>query len=149
MQFSKFENENENFFVKGYTISRPQEERRYSLWKSLHLRGELFRSAQGDFFVLLISLLCVGATSCLIIPLRGSPQPTWSLYFATVGLFAPLLITSLAWTWVYGQEQLPLDWTYLKSNNRYIVMNIKPVTGYIRSVIRVMSLIAALLAIIG
>ncbi len=127
-----------------------------------YLGFKLFRSSLGDLLVLIISLICVGLTSCLVIPLRGTSRPTWSLYVATVGLFTPIVITSLAWAWVYAQEQLPLgrsDWmrgshsnthfAYICLGHGYIILNVRAVEGHLRSGIRIASLIAALSAIAG
>lgn len=132
-------------------------------FKYLQYSGiELFRSSLGDLLVLVVSLFCVGVTSCLVIPLRGTSRPTWSLYVATIGLFVPIVITSLAWAWVYAQEQLPwvgLDWNrgrhrirhfaYIDSGHSYITLNVRVVEGHIRSGIRIASLMAALSAIAG
>ena len=124
--------------------------------------GRLFRSTRGDIFVVLVPFLCVVLTSCLIVPLRGSSRPQWSLYFATLGLFVPVFSTTLMWAWVYAQEQLPLNsidddahmseikhFAYLKSESRrlYIVLDLRAIAGYTRWGLRTMSLVAALSAI--
>ena len=141
----------------------------YGMFKSKSWIGprpgnRLFRSTLGDTFVLLVSFLCVVLTSCLIIPLRGSSRPQWSLYFATLGLFVPVFSTTLMWAWVYAQEQLPLNtiaedarmsetkhFAYLRSNFQrlYIVVELRAIGGYTRWRFRMMSLVAALLAIAG
>ena len=133
-------------------------------WTRPHTGGRLFRSTRGDVFVLLVSFLCVVLTSCLIIPLRGSSRPQWSLYFATLGLGVPVLSTTLLWAWVYAQEQLPLNtmnrhdgmseikhFAYLRSGTQrlYIVVELRAIAGYTRWGLRLMSLVAALLDIAG
>lgn len=151
----------QSFSVIGFQMAGSSRGRLRS-WKDLYLGFGLFRSTKGDFFVILVSLICVGLTSFLVIPFGGYLQPTWSLYFATVGLSISLLTTSLMWAWVYAQEQLPYGKTddvnpssgltrfaCMQSANRYIIMDLKLVTGHTRYLIRVISLMAALLAIVG
>lgn len=121
--------------------------------------GKYFMSPLGDFAVLLLSSLCIGPTSCLLIPLREPTHtPTWSLIFATAGLFFPVFTTSLIWAWVFAQEQLPpyptthalSNFAYIGSKSPYFILpNLKAIEGTSRSFIRAMSLIAALIAIVG
>ena len=131
------------------------------IW-NFHLGGHILKSPQGDVFVILFSMICVGLPSFLIVPLRGSSPPTWSLYFATVGLIVPIYFTSLAWAWVYSREQLPqkelpLDkssfdskyFAYMFDGKSYIVLDLRLFTGCSRRTVRAMSLMAALLATVG
>ena len=131
------------------------------IW-NFHLGGHILKSPQGDVFVILFSMICVGLPSFLIVPLRGSSPPTWSLYFATVGLIVPIYFTFLAWAWVYSREQLPqkeiaLDkstfdskyFAYMFDRKTYIVLDLRLFTGCSRRTVRAMSLMAALLATVG
>ena len=126
--------------------------------------GHYFMSPLGDVAVLLLSFLCIGSTSCFLIPLRGpTPTPTWSLMFATVGLFFPVFTTSLIWAWVFAQEQLPpcptnlsrtplllSNFAYTRSkNSNFLLPNLRAIEGTSRSLIQAMSLMAALIAIVG
>lgn len=149
------------FTVMSFSLERYH--RKFTYWfEDLHLWGNILGSSQGDAFILLFTAVCAGLTSGLVIPLRESSPPTWNLYFATVGLFIPIYFTSLAWAWVYAQEQLPhvgLDWSgsSFKSNHfafmckgkGYIVLAIRPIMGKVRDRLEFLSLIAAFLAIIG
>lgn len=124
-------------------------------------RGRYFRSPLPDFAVLLLSAMCVGSTSFLLIPLRKPTQtPTWSLLFATVGLFLPIFATSLTWAWVFAQEQLPPDESnfletlndvaYTRSKGSYFLLaHLRIIETTSRKSIQAMSLIAALIAIVG
>ena len=151
--------------IYGYSDVYSYEMYNKQTWKPLRPDGDrLFRSTRGDIFVLLVSFLCVVLTSCLIIPLRGSSRPQWSLYVATLGLLVPVFSTTLMWAWVYAQEQLPLNsidddadmpkikyFAYLKSESQrfYLVLSLRAIAGYTRWGLRMMSLVAALLAIVG
>ncbi|KAG6991428.1 hypothetical protein G7Y79_00052g087680 [Physcia stellaris] len=124
-------------------------------------RGRYFRSPLPDLAVLLLSSMCVGLTSFLLVPLRKPTQtPTWSLLFATVGLFFPIFATSLTWAWVFAQEQLPPDksnfWkapndvAYTRSKGSYFLLpHLRIIKTTSRSFIEAMSLIAALIAMVG
>ena len=127
--------------------------------------GGYFSSPLGDLAVLLLSSICVGLTSCLLVPLRKPTQKlTWSLLFATVGLFVPILVTSLTWAWVFAHEQLPpqpssnrarelsspYHVAYTREKGSYFLLPyLRTIEGTYRSVIRAISLIAALIAIVG
>ena len=129
------------------------------------LGNRIFSSIKGAPFVVLVSgasAVCVGLTSCLVVPLRGPSPPNWSLYFATVGLIVPISFTSTAWAWVYAREQLPhvgLDWNqswfdsnhfaYIRKGEDYFVLDLRLIRGHSRRALRAISLIAALLAIAG
>ena len=125
-------------------------------------RGRYFRSPLPDFVVLLISSICIGLTSCLLVPLRKpTRKPTWSLIFATVGLFFPIFASSLIWSWVFAQAQLPpkppnnrgshlSELAYTRSKGSYFVLpHLRMIEGTFRLFIRAMSLMAALIAIVG
>ena len=123
--------------------------------------GRHFRSPVGDLTVLLFSFLSIGVTSCLIVLLQ--PSTTWSLLFATVGLFLPVSTTSLMWAWVFAQEQLPSHESNLaetspwlgeiafarSKNSYYFPLRYRTIDGPPRTFIQAVSLLAALIAIVG
>ena len=131
-------------------------------WQPLNLGDKLFKSRLGDVFVLLVSLICVGLTSLLVVPLRATSGPTWSFYFATVGILAPIFCSSILWAWVFAQEQLPytaldsekrpsgnISFAYLRSGKRYLTLNVRAIGGEARYALRAMSLFAAFSALVG
>ena len=72
-------------------------------WQTPYLGGKLFNPTLGVVtmvLILLVSLICFGLNSLLVVPLRATSQPTWSLYFATVGILVPTYCSSIAWAWV-------------------------------------------------
>lgn len=89
--------------------------------------SEVFRSRKGFLHVPVLWTVCIGMTCFMIMPFRGSLRhQAWALYYATFGLFSSILSSSLAWAWVYAQEQLPPsapDWLY----DYYLSHQYKPV----------------------
>ena len=74
-------------------------------------------SGARHFFVLpLLFILCSGLT-CFPIMIFERPQrhpQSWTYYYATVGLFCSIVISTMTWMWVHIQEQHPRglsDWT--------------------------------------
>lgn len=145
---------------------------------NLQYPDEIIRSHKGSWRVPVLFTACVGATCFVIIPFGNqSHRLSWTVYFAIFGLFFSILLSSLAWAWVFAQEQLPSNPThwihyehslgyrygplslkslqkqdhfaFIRSGNSYATFNIKKVGGKIRMAIRVFSFAAGMSAIVG
>ncbi len=141
---------------------------------SLEPRSQTFRTRKGFLRVPILWSICIGMTCFMNMPFRGNLRhQAWTMYYATFGLFSSILGSSLAWAWVYAQEQLPpstTDWVYyhpahplplvrslqkqdyfafIGSGNSYATFNLQPIVGWIRTIIRTLSLFAAMSGIIG
>ena len=68
------------------------------------------------FLLPLLSILC-SALTCFPITVFERPlryHQSWTYYYATVGLFCSIVISTMTWMWVHIQEQHPRgfsDWT--------------------------------------
>lgn len=82
-----------------------------------------FRSGYGHIIVPLVSVIFVGVTTLIIIPLRSHPRSmAWTWYFATIGMFTSLFASFMLWSWVYAQEMLPhhqSNWADRSVNDHY------------------------------
>ncbi|KAL8649690.1 MAG: hypothetical protein Q9226_005473 [Calogaya cf. arnoldii] len=126
-----------------------------------------------------ILILMIALTCFAIVPFRGGFRyPDWTMFYATIGLFASLSICSCMWAMIYAQEQLPkgdADWiqrivepvkelavrqqkpslerkdyfAFIGSGYSYAILDLKAVTGWTRMVVHGASLGGALSAIIG
>ena len=132
---------------------------------------KLRRSAH--YIIPLLLAIFIGVTCFIISPFRGGfTHRTWTMFYATFGLSFSLLISAVAWAWVYAQEQLPAgceDWilsrastmsyrasedkqdhfAFIGSGYSYVTFDLKVVRGRLRVSIRAMSLICAFSAIVG
>ncbi|KAL8930430.1 MAG: hypothetical protein Q9208_000614 [Pyrenodesmia sp. 3 TL-2023] len=76
----------------------------------LDMRSEEYLMKRAFYRIPLIVAACIALTCFIICPFRGGlSSPSWTMFYATVGLALSLWISSLAWFWVYVQEQLPRD----------------------------------------
>ncbi|KAL9581496.1 MAG: hypothetical protein Q9212_003864 [Teloschistes hypoglaucus] len=149
--------------------------------KFLSMRSGRWMVDAGSFFVKhahycmpLTLILCVGLTCFAISPFRqGLARYTWTMLFATVGLFLSLVCSSLAWLWVYAREQLPprhSDWflsretshlkccpsarrkdhfAFIGQGYSYVMFDIKVVGGRLRDCLRVACFVCAGAAVVG
>lgn len=140
----------------------------------LDMRSKEFLIKRAFYRIPLIVAACIGVTCFMVFPFRGGlSSPSWMLFYATVGLALSLWISSLAWFWVYVQEQLPRynsDWviqavdgvpnmnnslekkdcfTFTGSKYSYVTFDLKAVTGRARALICAPSIFCALSAIVG
>lgn len=83
---------------------------------SIWLKFNNFLDGPTTFFLLpLLSTLC-SALTCFSIMIFERPlkHHSWTYYYATVGLFCSIVISTMTWMWVHIQEQHPhglSDWT--------------------------------------
>ncbi|KAL8872522.1 MAG: hypothetical protein Q9174_001866 [Haloplaca sp. 1 TL-2023] len=116
----------------------------------------------------------IGATCFVIAFLRdGFAHQPWTMFYATFGLSFSLVISAMTWAWVYARQQLPAgcgDWilnsadktasykashskqdhfAFIGSRYSYVTFDLKLVRGRVRLLIRTMSMICALSAIVG
>ncbi|KAL8966748.1 MAG: hypothetical protein Q9183_003229 [Haloplaca sp. 2 TL-2023] len=125
------------------------------------------------YIIPMLLAIFVGVTCFLIVPFRGGfAGQTWTMFYATFGLSFSLLVSAVVWAWVYAQEQLPAgcqDWilswrntmsfraseekqdhfAFIGSGYSYVTFDLKIVRGPVRMVIRAVSLVCALSAIVG
>ncbi|KAL8628594.1 hypothetical protein Q9189_005683 [Teloschistes chrysophthalmus] len=149
--------------------------------RSLYMRSVRLTVDAGSFFVKhayycipLTLVLCVGPTCFAISPFRGSlARYTWTMLFATFGLFLSLVCSSLAWLWVYAREQLPRthsDWflsretshlvhcpsarrkdhfAFVGQGYAYTMFDIRAVGGRLRWYLRAACFVCAFTAVVG
>ncbi|KAL8691077.1 MAG: hypothetical protein Q9218_003620 [Villophora microphyllina] len=140
----------------------------------LTARSEKFYLKHAYYRIPFVLAVCSGLTSFAILALRGGlPHQTWTMFYATFGLFISLLGSSTMWAWVYAQEQLPkgnADWVisrlsgdgdanpsvekqdhfaFTGSDYSYCTFDLKAVKGWPRRLVCAASLTGAVSAIIG
>lgn len=140
----------------------------------LTINAERFFIKHAYYCMPLTLTLCVGLTCFAISPFRGGlARYTWTILFATVGLFLSLLCSSLAWLWVYAREQLPRrhsDWilsrqishldqcpsferdnhfAFIGKGYSYVIFDIKALSGRLLGSLRAASFLCAFTAVVG
>ena len=132
-------------------------------FQKLSAKSEWLRRPWGLALIILTTVLCNGATCLAILPFIGPLRRwSWATYGATFGLWTSTVVGSLLWLYVYMLEHIPLgppssDVTKNKhialmqmvSRGYFVILNIQPVIGITRYVIRTLSFVAALSTILG
>lgn len=90
--------------------------------KDLEIASVWLDSPTHVFLLPLLSILC-SALTCFPIMIFERPQThhqSWTYYYATVGLFCSIVISTSTWMWVHIQEQHPRrlsEWTIAHLSN--------------------------------
>ena len=142
-------------------FSRVRDEHRHILIAATH-----------HLVLLLLSILCAGLTCFCIIPFVDALENRpWTFYWATLGLFCPVVISNMMWTWVHMREHHPhhrvSDWYYCgvgvergslykKSTfalsqgvTHFAIYDVKVVGGGLRKMLQIFSLLASLSILVG
>lgn len=141
---------------------------------TLTIDSEKFLRKHAYYRIPIIMATFFGLTCFIITPFRGGlAHQSWTMFYATLGLSVSLLISALAWVWVYAQEQLPKghpDWVmrrqdsacnhyvslekkdyfaFIGSGYAFVTFDLKAVTGRLRGLICGLSIACALSATVG